>query len=44
MLEKWEPNENEKKERKKEKKLEKKALGESILSRFMEHVYATQIN
>ena len=27
--------------RKKEKKLEKKALGESILSRFMEHVYAT---
>ena len=31
------------KERKK-KKLEKKALGGSILSRFMEHVYATQIN
>ena len=30
--------------RKKEKKIEKKALGESILSRFMEHVYATQIN
>ena len=32
------------KRKKEKKKLEKKAFWGSILSRFMEHVYATQIN